>query len=118
MEFHRGEKDLHFHTRCGPKRRSATLTTWAPTSSWLSLQMSKMPNAVLKDEYLKTDGKLANIVKTFTAYETRMLRWALALPALASMPCPAGPRGAVVATAAVFVAEQTAEAGLLVRQPA
>jgi hypothetical protein len=42
-------------------------------------------------------------------------RWRL--QHLASMPWPAGPRGVVVAIAAVFVAEQTAEAGLLVRQP-
>jgi hypothetical protein len=33
--------------------------------------MAKTPNAVLKDEYLKTDGSLDSIVKTITAYETR-----------------------------------------------
>jgi hypothetical protein len=33
--------------------------------------MSKTPNAVLKDEYLKTDGSLAAITRTFTAYEAR-----------------------------------------------
>jgi hypothetical protein len=54
-----------------PKRGSATWHNLGINELLAQLQMSKTPNAVLKDEYLKTDGLLAAITKTFTAYETR-----------------------------------------------
>jgi hypothetical protein len=71
MAFSRGEADSHFHTRMRAQAEECDLANLGVNELLAQLQMSKTPNAVLKDEYLKTDGSLDNIVKTFTAYETR-----------------------------------------------
>jgi hypothetical protein len=71
MEFSRGESDSHFNTRMLAQARECDLAHLGINELLAQLQMSKTPNAVLKDEYLKTDGSLAAITRTFTAYETR-----------------------------------------------
>jgi transposase InsO family protein len=71
MEFSRGETDSHFNTRMLAQARECDLAHLGINELLAQLQMSKTPNAVLKDEYLKTDGSLAAITRTFTAYETR-----------------------------------------------
>jgi hypothetical protein len=71
MAFNRGESDSHFHTRMRAQARECDLASLGVNELLAQFQMAKTPNAVLKDEYLKTDGSLDSIVKTFTAYETR-----------------------------------------------
>jgi hypothetical protein len=71
MAFSRGETDSHFNTRLLAQARECDLANLGINELLAQLQMSKTPNAVLKDEYLKTDGSLAAITQTFTAYKTR-----------------------------------------------
>jgi transposase InsO family protein len=71
MAFNRGESDSHFHTRMRAQADECDLASLGVNELLAQFQMAKTPNAVLKDEYLKTDGSLDSIVKTMTAYETR-----------------------------------------------
>jgi hypothetical protein len=72
MAFSHGKKDSQFYIWLLAQAAECDLNNLGTNQLLAQLLMSKSPDPILKDEYLKMDRELTNIVKTFQAYETQM----------------------------------------------